>query len=44
MVVGLHHVNTEHVPEVLAPLSARYQEIDRRVFNGGIEVVLLAPR
>ena len=44
VVVGLHHVNTEHVPEVLAPLSARYQEIDRRVFKGGIEVVLLAPR
>jgi mannosyltransferase len=44
VVVGLNHINTEDVPEVLRGMSTAYDEVERRVFDGDVEVILFAPR
>jgi mannosyltransferase len=44
VVLGVHHVNTEHVPELLRSMSDAYTEVERRVFDGDVEVILFAPR
>jgi hypothetical protein len=44
VVTGLNHVNTEDVPEVLRGMSTAYDEVERRVFDGDVEVILYAPR
>jgi hypothetical protein len=44
VVVGIHHVGTEHVPELLAPLSSAYEQVERKVFKGDVEVLLYSPR
>jgi hypothetical protein len=44
VVIGRDHVNTEHVPEVLRGMSTAYDEVERRIFDGDVEVILFAPR
>jgi mannosyltransferase len=44
VVTGVNHVNVEDVPEVLRGMSTAYDEVERRVFDGDVEVILFAPR
>jgi mannosyltransferase len=44
VVIGRDHVNTEHVPEVLRGMGTAYDEVERRVFDGDVEVILFTPR
>jgi hypothetical protein len=44
VVVGQNHVNTEDVPEVLRGMTTAYAEVERRVFDGDVDVILFAPR
>jgi mannosyltransferase len=44
VVVGQNHVNTENVPEVLRGMTTAYDEVERRVFDGDVDVILFAPR
>jgi hypothetical protein len=44
VVLGVHHLNTEHVPQILRSMDDAYEETERRTFDGDVDVILYAPR